>query len=325
MSQPVSDFTPPASADELLAALDPEQREVATALDGPVCVLAGAGTGKTRAITHRIAYGVRTGTYDPATVLAVTFTTRAAGEMRGAAAPGSARAACRPAPSTPPRCGRPATSGPRCTAASCRRSCDRKFPLLAEAASRCRLRVDTAGLAGPGRRDRVGEGEQRPRRTTTPPVAPRGGRRWPGSTPARWPGSSRRTRRSSASGAGSTWRTCCCCAVALLAEDERVAAEIRRQYRLFVVDEYQDVSPLQQRLLDLWLGGRDSVCVVGDPAQTIYSFAGADPDYLLGSGKRHPAATMVRLVRNYRSTPQVVAVANKVLDAAGPGRAGRPG
>src|SRR5699024_4705892 len=83
MSQSVSDFTRPGSADDLLEALDPEQRAVATALHGPVVVMAGAGTGKTRAITHRIAYGVRTGTFDPVRVLAVTFTQRAAGEMRG--------------------------------------------------------------------------------------------------------------------------------------------------------------------------------------------------------------------------------------------------
>ena len=72
----------PPSADDLLAALDPEQREVATTLHGPLCVLAGAGTGKTRAITSRIAYGVATGVYVPQRVLAVTFTARAAGEMR---------------------------------------------------------------------------------------------------------------------------------------------------------------------------------------------------------------------------------------------------
>src|SRR5690349_7284813 len=75
-------MTPQPSPDQLLAALDPEQRQVAEALRGPVRVLAGAGTGKTRAITHRIAYGVATGVYNPAEVLAVTFTTRAAGEMR---------------------------------------------------------------------------------------------------------------------------------------------------------------------------------------------------------------------------------------------------
>jgi DNA helicase-2/ATP-dependent DNA helicase PcrA len=103
------------------------------------------------------------------------------------------------------------------------------------------------------------------------------------------------------------------CAAALLAEDERVAAQVRRQYRWFVVDEFQDVSPIQAALLDLWLGGRDDLCVVGDPAQTIYSFAGASPSYLLDFGKKHRRTTSLELVRNYRSTPQIVAVANRLL------------
>ncbi|HEU5045511.1 MAG TPA: ATP-dependent DNA helicase UvrD2, partial [Nocardioidaceae bacterium] len=103
------------------------------------------------------------------------------------------------------------------------------------------------------------------------------------------------------------------CAAALLAEDERVAAQVRRQYTCFVVDEFQDVSPIQVSLLDLWLGGRDSLCVVGDPAQTIYSFAGASARYLLEFPKRHPGTISVDLVRNYRSTPQVVSSANRLM------------
>jgi DNA helicase-2/ATP-dependent DNA helicase PcrA len=99
----------------------------------------------------------------------------------------------------------------------------------------------------------------------------------------------------------------------LLAEDEAVAAQVRRQYKWFVVDEYQDVSPLQSALLDLWLGGRDELCVVGDPAQTIYSFAGADARYLRDFTDRYPGATSVELVRNYRSTPEVVDAANRLL------------
>lgn len=100
---------------------------------------------------------------------------------------------------------------------------------------------------------------------------------------------------------------------AAIEEHRDVAEELRARYRHFVVDEYQDVSPLQQRLLDAWLGGRDDLCVVGDPNQTIYSFTGATPDYLLGFGRRHPGATVVKLVRDYRSTPQVVELANRVL------------
>nr|MBA2561210.1 ATP-dependent DNA helicase UvrD2 [Propionibacteriales bacterium] len=103
------------------------------------------------------------------------------------------------------------------------------------------------------------------------------------------------------------------CAAAVLAEDERVASAVRRQYRWFVVDEFQDVSPIQSTLLDLWLGGRDEVCVVGDPAQTIYSFAGASADHLLGFGRKFPATMTITLTRNYRSTPEIVASANAVM------------
>ena len=100
---------------------------------------------------------------------------------------------------------------------------------------------------------------------------------------------------------------------ALLSEDDRVAAEVRRQYKWFVVDEYQDVSPIQSALLDLWLGGRNEICVVGDPAQTIYSFAGAQASYLTDFTARFPGAVNVELVRNYRSTPQVIEAANTLL------------
>ena len=104
---------------------------------------------------------------------------------------------------------------------------------------------------------------------------------------------------------------------ALLSEDEQVAAEVRRQYKWFVVDEFQDVSPIQSALLDLWLGGRDEICVVGDPAQTIYSFAGARASYLTEFPVKFPGTTSVELVRNYRSTPQVIAAANALLKHSG--------
>jgi len=107
------------------------------------------------------------------------------------------------------------------------------------------------------------------------------------------------------------------CTAAMMSDHPDVAEEIRRTYRHLVVDEYQDVSPLQEALLTLWRGESREICVVGDPAQTIHSFAGAQPSFLTGFGRRFPDATVVKLVRDYRSTPQVVACANKVMSVAG--------
>src|SRR5262249_6823426 len=112
---------------------------------------------------------------------------------------------------------------------------------------------------------------------------------------------------------------------AAIEEHRDVAEEIRARYRHFVVDEYQDVNPLQQRLLEAWLGGRDDLCVVGDANQTIYSFTGASPSYLLEFRRRHPGAVLVRLERDYRSTPQVVALANRLIAGGRSGAAGGPG
>ncbi|TCN34918.1 DNA helicase-2/ATP-dependent DNA helicase PcrA [Kribbella orskensis] len=324
MSQSVSDITQAVSgrsADALLEALDPEQRAVATALHGPVVVMAGAGTGKTRAITHRIAYGVRTGTYDPARVLAVTFTQRAAGEMRGRLAQlGANGVQARTFHSAALRQAK--WFWPKVFGGELPPIIDRKFPLLTEAASRCRVRVDTPAL-----RDLAGEVEWAKVSNVRPDdyarVAPQSARALAAFDPATIARVFAAYEDVKLERGRIDLEDVLLCAVALLAEDERVAAEIRRQYRTFVVDEYQDVSPLQQSLLDLWLGGREDVCVVGDPAQTIYSWAGADPENLVRFAQRHPTAAVIKLVRDYRSTPQIVDVANKVLDAAGP--SGLPG
>ncbi|MDX6263776.1 MAG: ATP-dependent helicase UvrD/PcrA, partial [Kribbellaceae bacterium] len=324
MSQSVSNITQAVSgrsADELLAALDPEQRAVATALHGPVVVMAGAGTGKTRAITHRIAYGVRTGTYDPVRVLAVTFTQRAAGEMRGRLAQlGTNGVQARTFHSAALRQAR--YFWPKVYGGELPPIIDRKFPLLTEAASRCRVRVDTPTL-----RDLAGEVEWAKVSNVRPDdyakLAPQSARALAAFDPATIARVFAAYEDVKLERGRIDLEDVLLCAVALLAEDERVAAEIRRQYRTFVVDEYQDVSPLQQSLLDLWLGGREDVCVVGDPAQTIYSWAGADPANLVHFAQRHPTAQVIKLVRDYRSTPQIVEVANKVLDAAGP--SGLPG
>ena len=298
-------------ADDLLDALDPEQREVALALRGPVRVLAGAGTGKTRAITHRIAYGVACGVYVPTEVLAVTFTTRAAGEMRGrlrtmGAGAVQARtfhsAALRQVRYFWPRVygGAP----PELTAS--------KIPIVALAARRNRLEVNQALL-----RDLSSEIEWSKVSNVRPDdyerLAPTRGREVGGAdaaTVARVFGSYEELKRDQGR---MDMEDVLLCAAALLSEDERVAAEVRRQYKYFVVDEFQDVSPVQWALLDLWLGGRDEICVVGDPAQTIYSFAGAQASYLTDFPGRFAGVTNVELVRNYRSTPQVVGAANSLL------------
>ncbi len=304
-------MTVPGSAERLLEALDPEQRQVAEALRGPVRVLAGAGTGKTRAITHRIAYGVATGTYNPTEVLAVTFTTRAAGEMRtrlrSLGAPGVQARTFHAAALRQVRYFWPRVYGgepPELTAS--------KIPLVAGAARRNRLDVDQARL-----RDLASEIEWAKVTNVRPDdyerIAPTRGREVSGLDHAivgHVFGSYEEIKREQGR---MDMEDVLLIGAALLTEDDRVAATVRSQYKWFVVDEFQDVSPIQAALLDLWTGGRDEICVVGDPAQTIYSFAGARASYLLDFGKKHPGATSVELVRNYRSTPQVITAANGLL------------
>jgi DNA helicase-2/ATP-dependent DNA helicase PcrA len=309
MHPPHVSVTP--GADQLLEALDPEQREVALALRGPVRVLAGAGTGKTRAITHRIAYGVATGVYNPAEVLAVTFTTRAAAEMRSRLRDlGAAGVQARTFHSAALRQAR--YFWPKVYGGELPVLVESKLGLLGNAARRNRVATDQATL-----RDLAAEVEWAKVSNVRPDdyaaVAAARGRAVAGhdaGTVARVFASYEDVKRSQGR---MDMEDVLLCAAALLAEDERVAAQVRRQYHWFVVDEFQDVSPIQAALLDLWLGGRDALCVVGDPAQTIYSFAGASSRYLLEFPSRHAGTTSVELVRNYRSTPQVVAAANRLL------------
>ncbi len=304
------------SADELLDALDPDQAAVARALTGPVCVLAGAGTGKTRAITHRIAYGVRTNVYAPKNVLAVTFTARAAGEMRtrlrelgvhGVQARTFHAAALRQL----------GYFWPRVVGGAPPRLVEHKAPLVAEAAASLGIGVDRLAV-----RDLASEIEW----AKVSQIAPDD-----------YPAAALAARRASPAGYETTTVSRLMSAyervkearslmdfedvlerlTGILVDHRDVAEEVRAQYRHFVVDEYQDVSPLQQELLKQWLGGRRELCVVGDPHQTIYSFTGATPHYLLTFAQAHPGATVVRLVRDYRSTPQVVGLANSLLASRG--------
>jgi DNA helicase-2/ATP-dependent DNA helicase PcrA len=302
--------------DELLDRLDPEQREVATSLGGPVAVIAGAGTGKTRAITHRIAYAVATGVYAPTNVLAVTFTTRAAGEMRGRLQQlGVYGVQARTFHSAALR--QAQYFWPRAYGSDLPPIVDNRYGLVAEAASRLRVSAESGGL-----RDLITEISWAKVSNVTPEEYPRiaaAGNRTLASydpeTVARVFAAYEQVKRDRVR---IDFDDILLCTAAMISEHPQVAAEIRRTYRHLVVDEYQDVSPLQQAVLDLWRGESQDLCVVGDPAQTIHSFAGAQASFLTGFARRHPQTTVVRLVRDYRSTPQVVRAANRVLQGARP-------
>ncbi|MBL8930059.1 MAG: ATP-dependent DNA helicase UvrD2 [Kineosporiaceae bacterium] len=297
------------SADDILAALDDEQREVALATTGPVCVLAGAGTGKTRAITHRIAYGVRSGVYVPHQVLAVTFTARAAGQMRSRLRDlGVAGVQARTFHAAALR--QLGYFWPRAIGGAPPSLIEHKAPVVAEAATRLAIRLDR-----PEVRDLAAEIEWAKVALLTPHTYPAAASAAGRPAPAGLDQATTarllelyeqvKTERGVID-----FEDVLLITAGLLEQHDEVAVAVRSQYRHFVVDEYQDVSALQQRLLDAWTGGRDDICVVGDPNQTIYSFTGASADHLLGFRARHPHARLVRLVRDYRSTPQVVALAN---------------
>ncbi|TDD50461.1 ATP-dependent DNA helicase UvrD2 [Nonomuraea terrae] len=296
--------------DDVLVGLDPEQRAVAEAVRGPVCVLAGAGTGKTRAITHRIAYAVRSGVVEPQSVLAVTFTTRAAGELRQ-------RLRALGAPGVQARTFHAAALRqltyfwPRVIGGEAPSVIESKLPVLGEACRRLRRSPDRSEL-----RDIASEVEwakvvqigpedypaAAAKHHRTPPL--------PADELAALYDAYEQIRRERHL---LDFETILELTAAVMTEHQEVAAQIRQQYRYFVVDEYQDVNPLQKLLLDTWLGGRDDICVVGDPNQTIYSFTGASPRYLTNFAVEHPDAAVIKLIRDYRSTPQVVDLANLVI------------
>lgn len=308
---------------ELLEALDPDQRQVAEHLDGPICVLAGAGTGKTRAITYRIAYGVASGAFRPQQVLAVTFTQRAAAEMRSRLAdlgvPGAQARTFHSAALRQLDYFYPTVVGGRRPALL-----EHKAAMVAAAARQVGIGSDRALI-----RDLAGEIEWAKVTMTLPEeyaeAARQAGRTPPAGveldTVARLMDAYETTKREAEA---IDFEDVLLLMVGILSSRPDVASQVRNQYQHFVVDEYQDVSPLQYRLLQLWMGPRRSqVCVVGDVSQTIYSFTGASPTFLTGFTSEFPGARTVRLTRDYRSTPQVVSLANRVL--AGQWRGGRRG
>ncbi|MCH9718617.1 MAG: ATP-dependent DNA helicase UvrD2 [Actinomycetia bacterium] len=292
---------------EILNGLNPEQREAATAHDGPVLIVAGPGSGKTRTVTRRLAYGVRTGAIESHRAMALTFTARAAGEVGGRlAALGVTGVAARTFHAAALRQlrhfwgevigGEPARLvGDRSVLlgqAIKRAGTDIPPELLGEeldwARARCIDPADYAAAAAGMQRDPVSID--------------------PGSIAQAM---SAYEEAKSAAGV-IDFADVLLITIGMLQSRSDVRESVRRQYRWFTVDEYQDVSPLQQRLLDLWLGDRGQLCAVGDPAQAIYGFAGADATLIASFPQRYPGATVVRLPTTYRCAPQIVEVANTV-------------
>jgi DNA helicase-2/ATP-dependent DNA helicase PcrA len=301
--------------DELLNGLDADQRRAATALLGPVVILAGAGTGKTRALTYRIAHGLRTGTYSPGSVLALTFTTKAAAELRerlrrlgaqGAVARTFHSAALQQL----------SQYWPDVIGGSTPKLVENKSRLISEAGDAAKLRLSGATL-----RDLAAEIEWR--KTSELSIARYAAAAQERQMPAGLDIDAvvdlqRRYEQLKDDRRRLDFEDVLLATAGMLDSEPRVLAQVRAQFRFFTVDEYQDVSPLQHRLLELWRGDRTDVCVVGDASQTIYSFTGATSSYLLQFEREFPHANVVRLERNYRSTPSVLSLANRLMR-------GRPG
>jgi DNA helicase-2/ATP-dependent DNA helicase PcrA len=293
--------------EETLAGLNRAQREAAEAVRGPVAILAGAGTGKTTTITHRIAAQVAAGAFPARAILAVTFTEKAAREL-------AERLARLGVPDVEARTFHSAGLSqlrrlwPALAGEPLPDVLDAKGPLIASLAN---------ALPPPHRflpRGELANEIEWAKNRLVPPdrylsEIERTGHAPP--IPAElmhgvYDGYERRKRRTGRM----DFEDMLGLAVRMFDDHAAAREQVRARFEAFTVDEYQDVNPLQQALLDRWLGERDELCVVGDDHQTIYSFTGATPEYLLSFPDRYPQARIVRLEESYRSTPQVLTVAN---------------
>lgn len=299
-----------AEPDELLAALDPDQRAIAECLRGPVRVLAGAGTGKTRTITHRIAYGVRTGVYAADRVLAVTFTRKAAGELQGRLR-GLGAEGVRAHTFHGAALAQLGYFWPQFVGGHAPKVLSGKVATVSQAVEAQGRRFGAEAL-----RDIASEIEWRKvsmlsiddyaRLVDDRPLPP-------GVGAGEMVDAHRAYERLTDERRQIDFEDVLILLTGMLETEPRAALQVRERYRFFTVDEYQDVSPLQHALLNVWLGGRDEICVVGDASQTIYSFAGASSEHLLRFGADHPSARQFTLERNYRSTPAIVRSANRLM------------
>lgn len=301
-------------AAEILAALDDDQRAVALATRGPVCVIAGAGTGKTRAITHRIAYAAAIGTIDPQKVLALTFTARAAGEMR-------ARLRTLGVPTVAARTVHSAALKqllfwPQVFGGRTPDVITSKSGFLAESVRRADLASSIALTNREVMRDIASEIEW----AKVSQIAPEdfideiSQRLYkPRVNPEHLAKIYTAYETIKKQEVAIDFEDVLLLTTAMLEEERDVRERVQDQYRYFTIDEYQDISPVQQRLINAWLGTRSDICVVGDPAQTIYSFAGATPVFLNTFTQRFPEAQVIRLSTGYRSTPEITLAANSIL------------
>jgi DNA helicase-2/ATP-dependent DNA helicase PcrA len=297
------------SAEQVLEGLDPNQKVAAQSLVGPTVILAGAGTGKTRTITHRIAYGIATGHFAANRVLALTYTNRAAGELRarlrhlgvGAVSVRTFHAAALAQLEYfwPQLVGVPAPS-----------ILDSKAKLIGQVAKAMSINLDQAAL-----RDLASEIEWRKYSMLSMEEyalladsrAQVAGLSFAKNLEIQQGYEQEKIRMQRLD-----WEDVLILTLGLLKAEPRALSHVQSQYRFFTVDEYQDISPLQHALLDQWLGSHAELCVVGDPNQTIYSFTGASSEFLRSFPDRFPGATVVDLITNYRSSKQIVAFANRL-------------
>ena len=294
-------------AERILGGLNAEQRAAAEATRGPVCILAGAGSGKTTTITRRIAWQVASGAFPSSAIVAVTFTDKAAGELRG-------------------RLAALGVEGVRAsTFHSAALALLRRFggdPGRIMATKALLLRRIGNGLPRPYRfrpaGDLATEIEWAKNRRLTPATYLAGlGEHEPPLPPDLAHRVFREYERRKADEGALDFEDLLERAIRLLEEDDEALVTVRDKWRAFTVDEYQDVNLLQQTLLEFWLGTRDDLCVVGDDYQSIYGFTGASAEWLLALPSRFPGAHVVRLEQNYRSTPQVLELANRLVPRLG--------
>lgn len=307
--------------DRLLEDLNPSQREAVTTTSGPLAIIAGAGSGKTRVISRRAAYAIETGAVPADQILLVTFTDKAAGEMVARMASLGHR-------------GVMARTFHAAALAQLRHFWPSRHdgaPLPAILDSKLRLLVPLVGRLPGGYRFTPSKDIAdtiewaKVRRIRPGQWLAEGGDR--ASVPAElFARVYRDYERSKAQAGLLDFEDMLVGTVELLEEDAEAAALVRSRKRWFSVDEYQDTNPLSERLLELWLGESRDVAVVGDPDQTIYTFTGATPEFLLRFAERHPGAHNVTLAENYRSSPQILEFANRLLAGGGrdPLRATRP-